>query len=87
MSASEHNCKGTVANQVLPVELKLPNGLHPEVLNFKISQQCLNSFDWTTLHTGKSHLTGENRCFGNIYIVFDDMTFMWAQKVITPFVI
>lgn len=24
----EHNCKGTMANQVFSVELKLPNSLH-----------------------------------------------------------
>lgn len=28
MSAFEHNSKGTVTNQVFPVELKLPNRLH-----------------------------------------------------------
>ncbi len=28
MSAFEHNGKGSVTNQVFPVELKLPNRLH-----------------------------------------------------------
>lgn len=28
MSAFEHNCKGAVANQVLPAELKFPDRLH-----------------------------------------------------------
>lgn len=28
MSAFEHNCEGTMTNQVLPAELKLPNRLH-----------------------------------------------------------
>lgn len=33
MSAFEHNGEGTVANQVLPAELKPPDGLHGSLVN------------------------------------------------------
>lgn len=33
VSALEHNGEGAVANQVLPAELKLPDGLHGSLVN------------------------------------------------------
>lgn len=30
MSAFEHNCEGAVTNQILPAELKPPDGLHDQ---------------------------------------------------------